>query len=194
MKKNILILLLIVSMVSYGQQKVTVKLHSKVGYEGFENFANSSIQKLELVINSEKFKQKVLSRKFKKTNGMSNQEIYDHIIKAHEKQGPGGSDNVIDLSIRTITLEKDGKKWMKNCELDSWAQTIGIDGQGDGVTAICPQRLKLWSDKNDIASLAAHYAHEYMHILGFSHRGANKRKSLVYQIGDIVEEVIKEGI
>ena len=194
MKNFLVIIFSIFTLSTFGQQKLTVKLHSIVGYEGYESFANISIQKLELVLNSEKFKQKVLTRKFTKTKGMSNNEIYDLIIKAHEVQGLGGNDNVVDLRIRTLTLEKDGERWMKNCEPNSWAGTIGIDGQGDGVTAICPQRLKMWSEKNDYGSLAGHYAHEYMHILGFSHSGLNKRKSLVYKIGDIVEEVINEGL
>lgn len=194
MKNIIVIVFLILSLSTFGQQKVTVKLDSMVGYEGYETFANLSIQKLELVLNSERFKQKVFATKFTKTQGMSNQEIYDLIIKAHEVQGLGGNDNVVDLRIRTLTLEKDGEKWMRNCEPNSWAGTIGIDGQGDGVTAICPQRLKMWSEKNDYGSLAGHYAHEYMHILGFSHSGLNKRKSLVYKIGDIVEEVINEEL
>ena len=177
---------------AYGQQKVTIKLHSISGYEDYESFANLAIQKLEYVVNSEEFKQRVLNEKFTKTNGLSNHEIYNSIIKAHEVQGPGGTDNVIDLRIRTISIEQDGKKWIENCELDSWAGTIGIDGKGDGVTAICPQRLKLWSQKKDVASLAGHYAHEYMHILGFSHKGLYKRKSLVYKIGDIVKDIINK--
>lgn len=178
---------------TYGQQKVTVKLHLMIGYEGYEAFANSALQKLEDVINSETFMQEVLNGNFTETKELSNQEIYDLIIKAQEVQGPGGDDNVIDLRIRTMTLEQDGKQWMKTCELNSREGTIGIDGQADGVTAICPQRLELWGEKNYIASLAGHYAHEYMHILGFSHWDFNKRKSLVYKIGDIVEKLINEG-
>jgi hypothetical protein len=177
----------------FRKQKVMVRLHSMEGYEGHESFANLAIQKLEQVLNSEKFKQKVLSTKFTKTKGLSNQEIYDVIMKAREEQGEGGSDYIVDLRIRTITLDKDGEKWMRNCDPNSWAKTIGIDGKGDGVMAICPQRLNRWSEMNDYGSLAGHYAHEYMHILGFSHNGLYKRKSLVYKIGGLVEEIINEA-
>lgn len=187
-----ILICLCVNIQTYGQKNVTVKLHLMIGYEGYESFANSAIQKLEDVINSEKFMQEVLEGNFTETTELSNQEIYDLIIKAQEVEGPGGNDNVIDLRIRTMTLKEDGKIWMENCELNSREGTIGVDGQGTGVTAICPQRLKLWSEKNDIAPLTGHYAHEYMHILGFSHRGLNKRKSLVYKIGGIVEKLINE--
>lgn len=77
----------------------------------------------------------------------------------------------------------------KNCD----KSTIGIDGNRDGVTAICPQKLKLWAKTNRINKLAGHYAHEYMHILGFNHRhwiGFSsygwKNKTFVYKVGNIV--------
>jgi len=40
-------------------------------------------------------------------------------------------------------------------------------------------------------SLAAHYAHEYMHVLGFGHKGLKKSKSVPYKIGKIVESLMK---
>jgi len=194
MKTYITILLCVCSIYSYGQGSISVKLHSIKGYESYGDFAAKAINKLEETINSDKFKQFVKDGKFTKTNGMSNDEILKTIIKAHELQGEGGKDNVIDLRLRTITLETDGKKWMKNCQLDSWAGTIGIDGSGDGIAAICPQRLMFWSEKNDLGSLAGHYMHEYMHILGFSHHGLYKSKSAVYKIGYLVRDLINGKI
>ncbi len=175
-----------------GQPNVRVKLHSMTGYEGYEDFAKLAIQKLEMVINSNQFEQEILNGNFSKTNGYTNKQVFALIMNAHEIQGEGGQDSVIDLRIRTITLERDGKKWMKNCKIGSWAGTIGIDGQGDGETAICPQRLSFWKEQSNVASLAGHYAHEYMHILGFSHSGRRKSSSLVYQVGNIVERLVKE--
>jgi len=175
-----------------GQSNIRVKLHTMTGYEGHEDFAKLAIQKLEMVVNSEQFKQSILNGNFTKRNGYTNEQIYDLILKAHEIQGKGGQDSVIDLRIRTITLERDGKRWMRNCKIGSPAGTIGIDGQGDGETAICPQRLSFWKEQSNVASLAGHYAHEYMHILGFSHSGRRKSSSLVYQVGNIVERLVKE--
>lgn len=188
------ILLILVSLNCFAQSKVTVVIHSKKGYEGYEKFADQAAQKLEEVLNSEKFKQAILNGHFTHTDGMTNQQIYDDIMKAHEEQGAGGTDSVVDLRIRTVSLEQDGKKWMRNCKPGSWAKTIGIDGQGDGVTAVCPYWLKAWADAGNYPELAAHYAHEYMHILGYGHPGKRKCLSLVYQVGEIVERLLKEGL
>ena len=129
--------------------------------------------------------------KFNATNGLTNQQLYDKIITAHEENGLGGRDGVVDLRARTLLIDSDESEWKKPCE----GITIGVDGAGTGMTAICPQRLVEWSKEDDTAALAAHYAHEYMHILGFSHKkrffstSGWKRKTFVYQIGDIVENL-----
>lgn len=194
MKLLTTLMLLVLPLLLQAQNKVTVKIHNFKNYEGYEQFATEACHRLEKVFNSDKFKQAVLKRKFTKTNGLTNQQIYETIMKAHEVQGDGGMDNCVDLRVRIITLEEDGSRWINNCKLDSHAGTIGIDGKGDGVTAICLERLKLWSGSNDYAQLAAHYAHEYMHIIGFSHKGLRKNRSLVYQVGNIVEELIKQDL
>lgn len=194
MKTYLTLLLCICSWYTYGQDSTAVKLHSIKGYEGYEDFAAKALKKLEETINSEKFKQLIKEGKFTKTNGMSNEHILAAIMKAHEQQGPGGNDNVVDLRLRTLTLDTDGERWMKNCDPDSWAGTIGIDGNGDGIAAICPQRLKMWSEQSDLGSLAGHYMHEYMHILGFSHQGLYKSRSAVYKIGYLVRDLINGKI
>ena len=126
---------------SIGQtKKVTVTLHSVVGYGTHEDFAKTATEALENVFNSEEFKTRMLAMKFRKTNGMTNQQLYETIMKAHEVQGKGGDDGVVDLSARTLRIDSDESKWKDNCEIGSHSGTIGIDGNGDGVTAICPQR------------------------------------------------------
>lgn len=187
------LLFMAANMIVSAQNKVKVIIHSKTGYEGYETFADAAQKKLEDVFNSEKFKQAILNGQFTNTRGFTNQQLYDLIIKAHETAGPGGQDNVVDLNVRILTRERDGKRWMRNCRIGSRAGTYGVDGAGDGVTAICPQRLKLWFDTGDTASLAGHYAHEYMHLLGFSHNGIES-SSFVYSVGNIVERLIREGV
>ena len=124
------------------------------------------------------------------TNGLTNEQIYTRIINGHEIQGPGGMDKVVDLRVRTISKEVDGNRWIRNCRPNSLAKTIGIDGKGDGVTALCPQKLKAWYESNDFASLAGHCAHEYMHIIGFSHPGRRKNLTVVYKVGSIIVSII----
>lgn len=177
---------------SFGQEKkVKVKLHDVTDYGDHKPFADKAAQTLEDVFNSEEFKNEVLRGQFNATKGLTNEELYDKIMTAHEVDGPGGQDGVVDLRARTLRIDSDESEWKNPCE----GSTIGVDGAGTGVTAICPQRLVEWSKEDDPAALAAHYAHEYMHILGFSHKRALfstngwKRKTFVYQIGDIVENL-----
>jgi len=177
---------------SFGQEKkVKVTLHDVTGYGDDKSFAYKAAQLLEDVFNSEEFKNEVLNGKFNATNGLTNQQLYDKIMTAHEEDGPGGQNGVVDLRARTLLIDSDESDWKKPCE----GKTIGVDGEGTGVTAICPQRLVEWSKEGDTAALAAHYAHEYMHILGFSHkkpwfsRSGWTAKTFVYQIGNIVENL-----
>src|SRR5687768_2855841 len=176
---------------SFGQEKkVKVTLHDVTGYGDHKSFAYKAAQILEDVFNSEEFKNEVLNGKFNATKGLTNQQLYDKIMTAHEEDGPGGQNGVVDLRARTLLIDSDESDWKKPCD----GVTIGVDGAGTGVTAICPQRLVEWSKEEDTAALAAHYAHEYMHILGFSHKkvfstSSWKRKTFVYQIGNIVENL-----
>lgn len=195
MIKLITILLLLNLTTGLYGQGVKVQLHSIVGYEQHEAFAKKAIVALEQVLNSEEFKQGVLNGNFIRTEGLSNQQLYDRVMGAHEVQGPGGQDNVVDLRARTLRIDGDESRWKDNCE----GSTIGIDGNGDGVTAICPNKLTMWANQNRIDQLAGHYAHEYMHILGFSHynrlRGqAWREKTFVYKIGNLVARLVKASM
>lgn len=193
----LLLMFFVCSSLCFGQnQKVTVKIDSIKDYLGHDDFAYSAAMVLEKVLNSDEFRDRVLGSMFIRTNGMSNQELYDQIMRAHEVQGEGGKDNVVDLRLRTLTLKDDGAGWMQSCEIGSKDGTIGVDGSGTGICAICPQRLELWVAEKNIPDLAGHYAHEYMHILGFNHnrsfitQGSRWRgKTFVYKIGNIVSEL-----
>jgi hypothetical protein len=181
---------------SFGQKKkIEVKLHFIEGYGANESLAKKASLALEKVLNSDEFEKRVLAGVFIRTNGLENQELFDLVMLAHEKQGIGGEDRVVDLRVRTLRTNSDESKWKNKCKIGSSAGTIGLDGNGDGVTAICPQRLELWGKENNIADLAGHYAHEYMHILGFGHykflsRDKWRQKTFVYKIGKIVSELV----
>ncbi|WP_316846271.1 hypothetical protein [Pedobacter psychrodurus] len=186
-------LISLTTLLSYGQVKVV--LHSVVGYGQNEAFARKAAAALEHVLNSDEFKRKVLDTTFIKTKGYTNQQLYDRIIKAHEVQGEGGQDGVVDLRARTLRVDGDESNWKNNCE----GSTLGIDGTGDGVTAVCPNKLQTWVTQNELNELAGHYAHEYMHILGFDHRNMLRgqkwrEKTFVYVIGNIVSDLVEGEI
>ena len=52
---------------------------------------------LEKVINSKEFKDLGLAGIFVNTNGVTNQQLFNRIPAAHEEQGAGCEDGVIDL-------------------------------------------------------------------------------------------------
>ncbi len=165
-------------------------VHSIRGYGDHEEFARKAAKVLEEVINRDAFRAFILAGEYKKKRGLEPQQIMEVLFRAHEnygRNGPTGTDGVVDLRLRTMTLEEDGERWMRNCRPGSSAGTIGKDGGPEGVMITCSERIEEWARTDDVASLAGHMMHEYLHLLGFSHRGLCKRKSLVYKLGYAVE-------
>ncbi|HUC81762.1 MAG TPA: hypothetical protein VMR70_12655 [Flavisolibacter sp.] len=164
---------------------VVVLIHEMEGYGADEVFARAAADTLEAVLNSNGFKRAVLNTAFTYENkGLNAQQIYDLIMKAHEEDGEGGTDGVLDLRLRTISLEEDGQRWMNACNRN----TVGIDGSGTGVSAVCPGWLRSAVENGHYSWLAAHYMHEYMHLLRFRH-SAQKLQSVPYKIDAIVEKL-----
>lgn len=172
-------------------QVINVKIHSIVGYGQDSIFAIESALLLQRIINSPEFKTEILKQDFKHDNGLNPQEIYDQIMQAHELDGPGGQDKTIDLRLRVINYKEDGARWMKNCKPGSAAGTVGIDGSGSGIAAVCPEWLRSTAQSNKKGWLAAHFMHEYMHILNFSHP-SRRSKSVPYKIQFIIEKLAEE--
>jgi hypothetical protein len=173
-----------------GQGPLKLHIHSIEGYGPNEGFARRTSQILLDVFNSEEFRTELLSeqRRYKRRQGLAHDELFRRITDAKEVQGPAGQVGVVDMRVRTIRVDGDESYWKKRCAALS---TYGIDGIGDGVMAVCPAFLEQCVESNDYGGLAAHYAHEYMHILGFDHiRCIPKSASFVYQVGEIVELIV----
>ncbi|UWX54349.1 hypothetical protein NYZ99_15540 [Maribacter litopenaei] len=167
-------------------------------YGESELFAKEVVSRLELVINSEAFRDSLLSTKMTRKGDISNNELYKRILAAHELNGPGkikGENYVMDIGFRTLNLNDDDPIWVnKRCVIGSKTGTIGLEGGIDGITKICPQHLQKFKKDNNKGGLGGHYMHEYMHMLGFRHRWYSKYKSAVYKIGNLVEKIINENI
>lgn len=198
------LLLILFNYLACYSQKISVKLHAMEGYGTHVEFAQKAIKALEIVLNSPAFQDSIKTMKAEKTQGYTPEQLYGIIMKAHEKNIPKDSiatDGIVDMWVRTLDVNGKDAKLKKYCEKPSifGNQTIGIDGAGDGVMAICPSALDYWASKNDVASLAGHYAHEYMHILGFDHyrflsTQAWRERTFVYMVGDLVTQLVKENI
>ena len=175
--------------VSAPTTSVEVMLHQLQGYGAQEAFARETADSLEAVLNSAKFKSVVLDTKFEYHNlGLTSQQIYEKIMLAREEDGPGGKDRVLDLRLRTITLQEDGRYWINACN----RSTIGIDGSGSGISAVCPNWLTSTAESKHYSWLAAHFIHEYMHLLNFRHPD-NKSESVPYKIHAIVENLLEDS-
>jgi RNase P/RNase MRP subunit p29 len=170
------------------ERNVKVTLHTIEGYGANQPFAYRAAQLLEDVLNSDEFKEEILEGRFNSREGLSNLQLYQKIMTAHEAEGPGGQDGVVDLRARTLRIDSDERRWKVPCD----RRTIGVDGAGTGITAICPQKLTEWATDGRTEYLAAHYAHEYIHMLGFHHNRIPKRSSFVYQVGNIVERLAQK--
>ncbi|WP_286844144.1 MULTISPECIES: hypothetical protein [Sphingobacterium] len=200
MKKIILFLGFLLSSQLCLSQKITIKVHSVTGYGKHTEFAQKAFKAFELVLNSDEFKEGIEAMKAEKTQGYTTGQLYGIIMKAHEKNIPKDSiatDGIVDLWVRTLELDGRDSRWKDNCEKPSifGNQTIGIDGAGDGVMAICPTALEHWASTNDLAALAGHYAHEYMHVLGFDHyrflsTQAWRERTFVYKVGYLVKYLV----
>lgn len=181
--------------VDHEKPHVRVVLHSIEGYGEHEAFARKAIELLEKAVNSEAFHERLLAGSYLKTKDLNNEALFDSIMKAHEGQGPGGEDGVIDLRIRTLQIDGNESNWYKRCH----GNTIGIDGNNDGIAAICPNKLETWAAAGAFGDLAGHFFHEYLHLIGFDHinwrRGQTWReKTFVYQGGFLVKDLINEGV
>jgi hypothetical protein len=175
---------------------VSVVIHGALtGYGDKEAFAREAVALLERVVNSSGFEKAVINGSYLKDKGYTPEKIYNLIRKAHEETDLGGTDGVIDFTLRTLTAKGDPTLFA-NCK---WhivngkrTRTVGHDGGEDGVTATCIEFIQDQEASGKYSKLAGHYMHEYMHMLGFSHKGLGSRKtgSVPYQIGYMVSRLV----
>jgi len=154
----------------------------------FTNFSDSEKERMQLVlkkllkvINSDQFKEKVLSHKyngdrtFVDNNGMSNLEVYQHLISGAEDL-LDDVDHQMDLNLNMYY---------------SLSSTIGYT---------YPNTLKIWINRRFFqgfkpSQIAANLIHEYMHKLGFGHDyNYTERRpfSVPYAFGKIVRKIMAQ--
>lgn len=149
--------------------KLRIEVHAREGFTDTELATHQkACEALEEVINSEVFKQMVLSTYFTSKNGLTNQQILDRIYSGADTINPA-SDG--DIDVHVIMYHKANR-------------TVGYT---------YPDTHKTWVNRKfygDVKSIAANIAHEAMHKIGFDHSSASEHTSVPYAIGSIIEVLI----
>ncbi|MEX0798556.1 MAG: hypothetical protein WD025_03885 [Bacteriovoracaceae bacterium] len=144
-----------------------------------------AVQILETVMNSSQFKEQVLNftfkgeQRFHRNNGMSNQEIYDHLMTGAEDLMPEADQTMnFDLTLYT-----------------SWNPWSSVKGYTK------PDTMRIWLNTKfyrksswSAIDVAANMAHEWTHKMGFGHAydyNPDRPFSTPYAIGGIVGKVAK---
>jgi hypothetical protein len=158
----------------------------------FRNFTDSdktkvfkAVEILEKVMNSNEFKQRVQNftfqgeTRFHQNNGMSNEQIYQHLMTGEEDLIPG-----VDRTMNfDLTLYRSKNPWSKV----------------KGYTK--PDTIRIWMNKKffrktswTAIDVAGNMAHEWVHKMGFGHdyrHNADRPYSVPYAIGYIVGDVAR---
>lgn len=141
---------------------------------------------LEVVMNSPEFKTRVLNftfkgeRRFHRNEGMSNQQILDHLMTGAEDLMPE-ADGVMNFDLTLYT---------------SWNPWSTVKGYTK------PDTMRIWLHTKYFrrtswtpVDVAANMAHEWVHKMGFGHAYENNPDrpwSVPYAIGRIVGQIAQE--
>jgi hypothetical protein len=149
--------------------------------EGFDPAAEEKLEQafrlLEKVMNSRAFREKVINfkntqgrRSYASNKGMSNEEIYEHLMEGREDlqpNTPGEMNFYLKLYHRP------------------WSKVIGWTTPDVNLININWKFFKNFTPHQ----VAANLAHEWAHKMGFGHKSAAEHDSVPYAIGYIVEEL-----
>jgi hypothetical protein len=161
----------------------TIRMRVMNGTDDQREKAVQSAVLLQSVINTQEFKDKILSfinskRKieFAENQGLTNIQVYEVLMSGQERLRPE-KDYEWDFEVNFYT----GRRFSK---------VIGFTFPN--ITYInCNTRF---FNNMDIWEIAGNYAHEYCHKLGFDHVSAKQYDSIPYAVGYIVQELGEEFV
>lgn len=145
-----------------------------------------AVEILETVINSQEFKERVYNftwrgeKQFNQNNGLSNKEIYKHIMTGEEILMP----HSVGIMNFDLTLYRSKNPWSKV----------------KGYTK--PDTMRIWMNKKFFRKsswtpidVAGNMAHEWVHKMGYGHAYNNnpdRPYTVPYAIGYIVGDIARE--
>ncbi len=146
---------------------------------------NRAVSAIELILNSQEFKDDVLNftyqgqKAFVQNNGMSNEQIYDYIMKGAE-QYP--NQTAVDSEM-DVFLQLYKPKWYQS------KRVIGYTDPSYSTIYV----NQVYYRNADISDIANNMVHEWLHKMGFGHdfnSTARRSSSVPYAIGYIVGDLI----
>jgi hypothetical protein len=137
---------------------------------------------LEVVMNSEEFKERVLNfkntqdeRAFASNKGLTNEEIYELIMEGREDLQPDTSGEM------NFFLKLYNKPW---------SRVVGYTTPDTNLININWKFFKNFGPHQ----VAGNLAHEWLHKMGYGHRSAREHDSVPYAIGNLVRELAEKHL
>ncbi len=177
-----------------GEYTLIMKKKNRLGIKiRTHNFTKADLRKLAIasqilqdVINSAEFEAAVLNfsykgdRTFHQNNGLSNEEIYEHLLTGAEDIKPE-VDHVMDFDLSMY------RSW------NPWSKVKGYTTP-DTLTIFIHSKFYRRSSWTPV-DVAANMAHEWVHKMGFGHDyyyNDDRPFSVPYAIGGLVTKVAKK--
>jgi hypothetical protein len=144
-----------------------------------------SFEVIEAVVNSNEFKQKVISFEgsgpkggYTSSNNLTNEEVYNFLMQGKELIDGDTTLGEMNLDIKRY------RPWYRSAVIgrtypgkNNW---IEVNGQ------------HYW--KMSVPEMASNITHEWIHLNGFYHASASDKHSVPYAVGYIVEELAEKYI
>lgn len=163
---------------------ISVKLHEIINAGPEQSdFATRACSALEKALNHPDFKSRVESATYKETRwwdargnsrSIPTSEIYGYIASGLERDTP--ADQEIDIKVKLAS----------------------ISSVGSTIPGKLPFRTAYWFineciAEDDVARLAGHFLHEWLHVAGFHHHPDNNaRDDVPYVLGKLVVELLAD--
>lgn len=174
MKKILLFILLIIISTNQSVGQI-IKVEETVDYDKTSLIKLSeAVYLLDSLLRTDEFYTRFMKSSFVGTKNMTNQEIYAYLMSGNSKYDTT-SDKTINLYLS---------------EYDNYAggNELGVTRGKKTSTHRC------FILKNDVGCLAGHLLHEYLHVMGFSHRNIRserpKKRTVPYIVGGIIKEML----
>lgn len=183
--KLLLVMALFISSTAFAQLKV-----SPGTIEGFDQYPeqldkiHKSFDVIEAVINSQEFKERVVSYKgqsgkgYTESNNLSNQQVYDFLMTGKELINGEATQGEINFDLKRHYFG-----WYFN------KKVVAETAPGVNNTVKLSQYFYSFFD---VHQMAANLTHEWIHLMGFYHVNSKAKDSVPYAVGNIMGELAEK--